>query len=68
MGTSSQKLDDFHKSVFINCPFDEAYKPLMGVLIFTIKSCGLEVRIALERFDSSEGRFEKIKELILASN
>ncbi len=26
----------FKKSVFINCPFDETYRPLLKVLIFTL--------------------------------
>ncbi len=60
-------MNDFDKNVFINCPFDAAYLPLLKVLLFTVKYCGFNPRIALERFDSGEVRLVKIKQLIEAS-
>ncbi len=60
-------MDNFDKNVFINCPFDDAYLPLLKALLFTIKYCGFTPRIALERFDSGEVRLVKIKQLIEAS-
>lgn len=56
--------DDFEKNVFINCPFDPEYKPLLQALIFTTLLCRLEPRIAMERDDCGEERIDKIKELI----
>jgi hypothetical protein len=56
--------DQFQRNVFINCPFDEEYIVLLRPLLFTIVYCGLNPRIALERFDSAEVRLEKIKHLI----
>lgn len=57
----------FEHSVFINCPFDDAYKPLLRAILFCIYYLGLEPRIAVERLDGSEPRIEKIIELIEAS-
>ncbi len=57
----------FAKNVFINCPFDEEYRPLLEPLIFTIVSCGYFPRIAVERSDSGESRLSKIAELVKES-
>ena len=54
----------FEKSVFINCPFDEEYYPLLRPLLFTILSFGFNPRIALESSDSGEQRMTKICQLI----
>ena len=51
-------------SVFINCPFDEAYKPDFDAITFTILACGFLVRSALELSDSGELRLDKIYRLI----
>jgi len=58
---------DFDQSIFINCPFDKEYKPMLRVLLFTVIDCGFEPRIATERGDSGEVRIEKIKDLIKQS-
>jgi hypothetical protein len=58
---------EFDKSIFINCPFDDEYKPLLKTLLFVIKKLGFIPRISLERNDSSEVRLNKIKELIESS-
>lgn len=57
----------FDRSVFVNCPFDEAFFPLLRPLLFTIIFLGLKPRIALEASDSGEARLEKIQNLIRAS-
>jgi len=54
----------FDKSVFINCPFDEQYYPLLRPILFTIYYSGLHPRIALENLDSGKSRIEKIVTLI----
>jgi hypothetical protein len=55
---------DFDRQVFINCPFDDQYQPLLRALIFTILDCGLTPRISSEEVDSGRVRFEKIRGLI----
>lgn len=57
----------YEQNVFVNCPFDEEYLPLLRPLLFTILYVGLEPRIALERADSGELRLTKIVELIADS-
>lgn len=56
--------NDFAKNVFINCPFDTTFIPLLRPLIFTILYLGYTPRIAVERSDSGEARINKIRELI----
>lgn len=57
----------FDQNVFINCPFDSDYRPLLTTLLFTVLDCGLEPRIASESADSGEVRVEKLLALIAAS-
>jgi hypothetical protein len=59
--------NEFSKNVFVNCPFDEEYKPLLRSLLFTIIYCGLTPRIASEKADSSEVRVTKIVTIIKES-
>ncbi len=61
------ELDAFERNTFVNCPFDDEYRPLLWALLFTVLDCGLEPRIALENVDSGEVRVNKILELIAAS-
>ena len=59
--------EDFDENVFINCPFDDAYLPLLRPLLFTLLFLGFKPRIASERLDSLESRIGKICELIRES-
>jgi hypothetical protein len=54
----------FETNVFVNCPFDNTYRPLLRPLLFTIMDLGFEPRIASERLNSAEPRVSKILELI----
>ena len=58
---------DFFKNVFINCPFDDDFIPLLRPLLFTIIYLGYNPRIASERQDSGEQRINKICGLIKLS-
>jgi len=57
----------FATNVFVNCPFDEEYGPMLQPLLFTIISVGLRPRIALESLDSGQPRIEKVLRLIRES-
>jgi hypothetical protein len=57
----------FKDNVFVNCPFDREYLPLLRPLLFTVIDLGLVPRIALERLDSGRPRFDKIVTLIQQS-
>lgn len=54
----------FETSVFINCPFDDAYLPILRPVLFCVVDMGFEPRIALERLNSAEARVQKILELL----
>lgn len=57
--------DNFHQSVFINCPYDPGYRHSLWALVFTLRYCGLTPRIASERLETAEVRLERIIDLIL---
>lgn len=54
----------YDNSVFINCPFDTAYRPLFEAVTFATYDCGFYPRCALEVDDSSQVRIEKINDII----
>ncbi len=56
--------DRFERSVFINCPFDRAYRRLLEAIVFTVQACGLEPRCAQEAANSAENRLDRIAEII----
>ena len=55
---------DYDLSVFINCPFDEGYRPLFHALIFAVSDCGYIPHCSLEVYDSGRNRIDKIFELV----
>lgn len=55
---------DYDKSVFINCPFDTAYRAIFEAIVFAIFHCGFRPRCALETEDAGQVRIEKIFDLI----
>jgi len=57
---------DYETSIFINCPFDTAYRSIFEAVVFTIFDCGFRPRCALETDDGGEVRIEKIFDLIAA--
>lgn len=57
----------FETSVFLNCPFDDEYLPLLRPILFAIIDLGFTPWIALESLDSGKPRIEKIISLIEAS-
>jgi len=52
--------DEYDRSVFINCPFDDSYLPLFHALVFAVFECGLVPRCAQEVYDAGTVRIEKI--------
>lgn len=57
----------FGSNVFVNCPFDDEYAPILQAILFCLVRFGLNPRIATERSDSGETRIEKILELVESS-
>ena len=54
----------YQKQVFINCPFDDTYKPLFQAVVFTVHACGFTARCALEEDNSADVRIQKIIRII----
>lgn len=54
----------YNDNVFINCPFDLAYKPLFDAMVFTVHDCGFVARCTLEEGDASQVRIDKIYSII----
>jgi len=57
----------YDRNVFLNCPFDRLYRPMLRAIMFAIRDCGFIVRSALEVQDSSDVRFQKIVRIIRGS-
>ncbi len=53
--------------VFINCPFDPGYRPMLYALVFAVHDCGFRARCTLEVDDSGAVRIENIYGLIQES-
>jgi len=51
-------------SVFINCPFDSPYQPMMRAITFAVYDCGFFPRAALEEDNAGEVRYHKIVRII----
>jgi hypothetical protein len=54
----------YENAVFVNCPFDDAYRELFEALVFAIHDCGYVAHCALELEDGSDVRIDKISKLI----
>lgn len=57
----------FERNVFVNCPFDEAYLPLLRPILFVITDLDLTPRIALERAKRTASSAARIKAAGLSS-
>lgn len=57
----------YDRCVFVNCPFDLPYKPLLDALLFTIHDSGFIARTALEKMGAAETRLDKIARIIRES-
>ena len=62
--SKADKEADYQRSVFINCPFDAAYRPMFNAMVFAVIFCGLVPRSALEIDDASQTRIGKVMGLI----
>jgi hypothetical protein len=51
-------------SVFINCPFDDGFRPILRAIVFTVISAGYVPRCALDSTDGAEARVSKIAAMI----
>jgi len=54
------KQPGYHDSVFINCPFDDAYKPILRAILYAVYRCGFFPKTALDEDDGTDYRLNKI--------
>lgn len=66
MAISVAKPRDYETRVFLNCPFDNKFKPLFDAIVFTIHDLGFQARHALID-DSTVVRVERIANEIATS-
>ena len=57
----------YENDVFVNCPFDDAYRPLFRAIVFAVHDCGFVARCALEQNNSGDVRLSKIEAIIRES-
>lgn len=57
----------FDRSVFINCPFDSDFAPLLQAIAFSVVDLGFSPRLAPENSDASATRLTRILDLIRGS-
>ena len=55
------------RAVFINCPFDDDYAPLLEAALFCVVYFGFTPRLANERLEAGENRLDKIVGMIRRS-
>ena len=55
---------NYEYNVFINCPFDDLYRPMFEAIVFTVQDCGFIARCAREVSDSSQVRIDKIFQIV----
>lgn len=59
------KVDEnYHRNVFVNCPFDTTYGDIFNAIVFTVHRCGFVLRCAKEFSDSDSIRIHNIVSLI----
>jgi len=54
----------FDRSVFINCPFDKEFEPILQAIAFCVIDLGFVPRLAPENSDNGVPRLERIIELV----
>lgn len=57
----------FDRSVFINCPFDAEFAPILQAIAFCVVYLGFYPRLAPENADNAAGRLDRIVELVRGS-
>ncbi|MEO5685301.1 MAG: hypothetical protein ABIQ88_21825 [Chitinophagaceae bacterium] len=58
------KIAGSYDTVFINCPFDALYQPMLRAIVFAVYRCGFLPVTALDTDDGTETRLLKIIRLI----
>jgi hypothetical protein len=62
--TRCQRVASQSNHVFVNCSFDEGFKPMFDAIVFTITDLGFVARSAREEDDAGDFRLAKIQRII----
>jgi len=54
------KVAGYNDSVFINCPFDAEYVPILRAIVYSVYRCGFFPKTALDEDDGLDNRLSKI--------
>lgn len=57
----------FERSVFVNCPFDPEFAPILQAICFCVANLGFRPRLAPENADNAAARLDRIIELVRGS-
>lgn len=60
-------MANFDQSVFVNCPFDEDFAPILQAIAFCITDLGFRPRVAPENADNAAPRLARIIEIVRTS-
>lgn len=55
---------NYEDSVFINCPFDDKYRSVFNLIVFSIHDAGFVARCALEVDNTAQFRLQKILDIV----
>jgi hypothetical protein len=61
------KSSRYEDQIFINCPFDPDYFPILRAILFTVYRCGFLPNTALNFDNGLQNRLQKIKDCIQGS-
>jgi hypothetical protein len=64
MAAARKRSVPYDRQVFLNCPFDDDYYPLLRAAVFTIHACEFTARIALENTGSENVRLDRLVQMI----
>jgi hypothetical protein len=64
MATPRRRKPAPSKAVFINCPFDDGFRPILRAMVFALVASGYHPRCALDATDGAEVRVGKIAAMI----
>ena len=60
-------MPPFERSVFVNCPFDDEFAPILQAIAFCVTDLNFYPRLAPENADNAANRLERIVELVRGS-
>src|ERR1700722_13282828 len=60
MSAARRSRAPYTRQVFINCPYDDEYRPLLKAIVFAVHACEFTARLALEEPGSERLRIHDL--------